>query len=127
MEESIDYKLIGTSVREERLKYNLTQEKLAESVGISPSYMGLVERGERIMSVETLVKLSVALGVSTDTLLKASLENAKKDTYALQFSLMMKEMTDEQKQLVLDVVRAMMPHFKLEIEEPDNDVPQQYK
>lgn len=126
MEEPIDYKLIGTSVREERLKYNLTQEKLAESVGISPSYMGLVERGERIMSVETLVKLSVALGVSTDTLLKASLENAKKDTYALQFSLMMNEMTDEQKQLVLDVVRAMMPHFKLEIEERD-DVPQQYK
>lgn len=126
MEEPIDYKLIGTSVREERLKYNLTQEKLAESVGISPSYMGLVERGERIMSVETLVKLSVALGVSTDTLLKASLENAKKDTYALQFSLMMNEMTDEHKQLVLDVVRAMMPHFKLEIEERD-DVPQQYK
>lgn len=114
MDDQIDYKLIGSRVREERIKYNLTQEKLAESVGISASYMELLERGERILSVETLVKLSVALGVSTDSLLEATLDSVEKDTFAVQFSLMMSELTNEQKQMVLDVIRAMLPHFKRE-------------
>ncbi len=112
MDEKIDYKLIGSRVREERIKYNLTQEKLAENVGISASYMGLLERGDRILSVETLVKLSVALGVTTDSLLAATLDSIKKDSFAVQFSLMMNELTDDQKQMVLDVIRAMLPHFK---------------
>lgn len=38
----------------------------------------------------------------------------KKDTFAIQFSLMMSELTDEQKQMVLDVIRAMLAHFKRE-------------
>jgi len=114
MDEQIDYRLIGSRVRDERIKYNLTQEKLAENVGISASFMGLLERGDRILSVETLVKLSVALGVSTDSLLEATFDSVKKDSFAIQFSLMMNELTDDQKQMVLDVIRAMLPHFKRE-------------
>ncbi|WP_375104481.1 helix-turn-helix domain-containing protein [Paenibacillus sp. RS8] len=114
MDEKIDYKLIGNCVREERLKYNLTQEKLAESVGISASYMGLLERGERILSVETLVRLSIALNVSTDTLLKATLDSVERDTFSLQFALLTNGLDDPQKQMVLDVVKAMLPHFKQE-------------
>lgn len=114
MDDKIDYKLIGNCVREERLKYNLTQEKLAENVGISASYLGLVERGERILSVETLVRLSIALNVSTDTLLKATLDNVERDTFSLQFALLTNGLDDLQKLMVLDVVKAMLPHFKQE-------------
>lgn len=124
MDEQIDYKLIGSRVREERIKYNLTQEKLAENVGISASYMGLLERGDRILSVETLVKLSVALGVSTDSLLEATFDSVKKDSFAIQFSLMMSDLADDQKQMVLDVIQAMLPHFKREqgtVTEPERE------
>ncbi len=43
----MDYKLLGGRIREIRLKYKLTQEKLAEKVGVTDSYIGFIERGER--------------------------------------------------------------------------------
>lgn len=110
----MDYKLIGNKVREARLKYGLTQEKLAELVGISDSYMGLIERGERILSVETLVKLSLALGVSTDWLLQATMDSIEKDTFVIQFAQMTSGLDVSQKRMIMDVNRAMLPHFKTE-------------
>lgn len=38
---------LGRRIREERLKLNLTQEKLAEDVNLSMAYIGQIERGER--------------------------------------------------------------------------------
>ena len=49
------YKTLGTRIRDERLKLNLTQEELAEKANISPSYMGRIERGERNPTLENLV------------------------------------------------------------------------
>lgn len=57
----MDYRLLGARVREIRLKKGLTQEKLAEICDISPSYIGIIERGDKKLSVETLVKIASAL------------------------------------------------------------------
>ena len=49
------------------------QEKLAEKVGISPSFLGHIERGTRVSSLETLVSLCNGLCVTPEYLLSASL------------------------------------------------------
>ena len=36
----MDYHALGKRIREERLRLNLTQEKLAEEVGVSTAYIG---------------------------------------------------------------------------------------
>ena len=65
----MDYKAIGTRVRRRRIYMNYTQDKLAETVGISTSYLGHIERGSRKMSMDTLCGIAQALECSTDFLL----------------------------------------------------------
>ena len=65
----MDYKRLGERIREERLRLNLTQSSLAEDIDISDTYMGAIERGERSLTLDTLVRLVNRLGVTIDYLL----------------------------------------------------------
>ena len=60
---------MGLRIRNERLKNKLTIEKLCEMLEVSPSFIGLVERGESGISLEKLYKLSEIFHVSTDYIL----------------------------------------------------------
>ncbi|BCS88178.1 helix-turn-helix domain-containing protein [Pseudodesulfovibrio sediminis] len=60
---------LGKRIRELRTAQNLSQDKLAERVGISGKYLGEVERGEGNVSVEKLEKITVALDVTIGSLL----------------------------------------------------------
>lgn len=65
----MDYIAFGQRIRRFRKQKHLTQEALAELVGISASFLGHVERGSRIASLETLMQLCRALAVSPNELL----------------------------------------------------------
>jgi len=65
----MDYKAIGARIQHLRKLKRLTQSELSEKVGISLSFMGHVECGTRIMSIETLAKLARVLDCSTDYIL----------------------------------------------------------
>ncbi len=47
-----------------RHKRDLTQEELAEKVGVDRSYMGFIERGERNPTLDKIDKIARALGIS---------------------------------------------------------------
>lgn len=64
------FKHLGQRIREERTKYRLTQEQLAEAADINESYVGQVERGEKNPSLETVVSIANSLGVTVDYLLQ---------------------------------------------------------
>jgi transcriptional regulator with XRE-family HTH domain len=51
-------KLIGDAIRFQRQQINLTQEKLAEAVNLNPKYIGEIERGEKIISIEALLRIA---------------------------------------------------------------------
>lgn len=70
---NIDYKDLGKRIREVRRQLSLTQETLSEQVGISASFLGHIERGSRVASLETLVSLCNVLQVTPQYLLSASL------------------------------------------------------
>ena len=65
----VDYKAFGRRLREYRHARNLTQEKLSELVGVSFQHIGMLERGKRYPSIETLIRLAVALDIPPGTLL----------------------------------------------------------
>lgn len=69
MTKTVDYKALGAVVRSIRRNRNMTQEMLADRVGMSASFLGHVERGSRIPSLETLKALCMELDVSADVLL----------------------------------------------------------
>lgn len=64
---------LGKRLREERLHCGLTQEQVAECINVSTTYIGLVERGERSVTLEKLILLAQCFHVTIDYLLQDSL------------------------------------------------------
>ena len=62
----LDDHQIGGRVREIRIKNGMTQEQLAEAANLSVPYISHMERGFKRPSLETLVRLTVALHVTAD-------------------------------------------------------------
>ena len=60
---------IGEQVRLAREQAKLTQEALAERAGMTSQTISTAELGKKALRPENIVKLSRALGVSTDYLL----------------------------------------------------------
>ena len=103
----MDYKKLGKRIREERLRLNLTQEKLSEEIGISTAYMGQIERGERSIALEKLIVLTNRLGVTVDFLLKDYLATANDDMYTEMILQLFDGRSKKEKELVVDIVRLL--------------------
>lgn len=58
---------VGLRIREIRLQRKMTQEQLGEKVGVTFSYIGRVERGQKNISLRTLGKIAIALDVNVNT------------------------------------------------------------
>ena len=65
----MDYFKIGQAVRKYRQAQGMTQEELAERIGISTTHMSHIETGNTKLSLPVLVSLAVALNVRTDSIL----------------------------------------------------------
>lgn len=63
-------KLFGKKVRELRLARGISQEALADEAGVHRTFMGSVERGERNISLENVVKIAKALNCKPTKLLE---------------------------------------------------------
>jgi len=70
----MDYKALGKRVRQQRMMAEITQEELAEKAGVSCSFIGHIERGEKKASIETLISLCNAMKISPTVLLQDSLD-----------------------------------------------------
>ena len=74
---SIDYKSIGKRIKTARIRLDMTQERLAEQVNLSPSHLSNIETGTTKVSLPTIIKLANALRVSVDSLLADSVVQSK--------------------------------------------------
>lgn len=54
---------LGKKIRSEREKLALTQEQMGKKLKMHRTYVGMVERGEKNISVENLRRFATALGV----------------------------------------------------------------
>lgn len=60
----------GTRVREERLKLGLSQEALAAKTGVHRTYVGMIERAEKNITLLNIEKIAKALKISINNLTK---------------------------------------------------------
>jgi len=84
----VDFRALGLLISKYRHDANLSQEKLAERVGVSTNFLGNIERGEKHPSVDTLFKICVALQLPPNELLNSSVAQpaGKKDKHTLRDS-----------------------------------------
>ena len=102
---------IGKYIREYRLKNKMRQEDLAEKADLSVNYIGMLERGEKIPSLETFITIANSLGVSADMLLKDVLDKG----YEVKDSLLgekLSTVSTETRETIYDVADAILRHSK---------------
>lgn len=106
----MDYIGLGNRIRESRTLKGLSQEALSELCELSPSYIGVIERADKKPSIETIVKIAVALGVSLDVLFADSL-NIPSDDRVKELTPIIKGLDNNQFKLVTAVVKDISAHF----------------
>ena len=63
---------LGNAIRAFRQENGLSQEALANEIGIDRSYMGGIERGEHNVAIMNLSKIAKTLKIKTSDLLAAA-------------------------------------------------------
>lgn len=58
----------GRKVRKQRMKRGLSQEGLASRAGVHRTYIGMIERAEKNITMENIEKISKALGLKLSDL-----------------------------------------------------------
>lgn len=62
----IDKKLVGDRIKRRRKAAGLTQEALAERIGLSKNHLSNIERGRYLPTIETMLLICDALGQTPD-------------------------------------------------------------
>lgn len=73
----MDYYKIGQKIRKYRKAVGLSQEQLAEQIGISVTHMSHIETGNTKLSLPVFVDIARTLDVSTDDLLSEKVTERK--------------------------------------------------
>lgn len=102
----MDYYAIGQRIRKVRKARGLSQEKLAEKIGISTTHMSHIETANTKMSLSTFVELAIALEVRADELLY---DKRPKDRSASIDSIteLLDDCTVQQVRIIEDIVKAI--------------------
>lgn len=102
---------IGKNIRKFREIKKLRQEDLAEKTDLTTNYIGMIERGEKIPSLETIINILNSLGVSADMVLSDVLDNG----YKVKDSLLnekLEKLVPEDRNRIYEVIDTMMKHSK---------------
>lgn len=102
---------IGTAARAARVQANLTQEDVAERVGLATEVYGRLERGGMLPSVPTLKKLCEVLRIPSDVLL--GLTPAQENFWTKETPARPVEEPGEIRRLVRTVKRLEPAEFRL--------------
>lgn len=107
----MDYRSIGENIRKYRKTKKMTQETLAERAGLSVNYIGSIERGEKLPSLETFIVILNQLGVTADCIL----QDVVQANYELKMSLLNEKLSvlcPDQRATVEDVVDVLVRRLK---------------
>lgn len=101
---------IGEQIKAAREQAKLTQEQLAERIEVSPQYISDLERGVVGISISTLKRLCVVLGISSDQILF----DRQTERYALSIAEKCRNLTKEQFALLLEIVDRFTEAVEME-------------
>lgn len=102
-----DMVFIGKRLKEERNRLHYTQDEVSEMIGVTPAYVGHIERGERGFSIETLIKLCNVYKVTIDYLFEDVIQQDK-NSISEQISLLLRDKDENQQKAVLDIMKAVV-------------------
>jgi DNA-binding XRE family transcriptional regulator len=89
--ETLLYNLIGTTIKQQRRKADMTQEQLADAVGVLRTSITNIEAGRQKLPLHLLYEVCIALGVEVATILPASAAVSQPTTKSISIDGVIKE------------------------------------
>ncbi|MCX8075211.1 MAG: helix-turn-helix domain-containing protein [Clostridia bacterium] len=96
--------LVGKRIKQARHKKGYTQQELAELVGISSNFLGNIERGQKLPSIDTLIKISNELKITLDSIFTDSLDNIITEPIQIYY-------TDRQLVIMRNLIQTINENF----------------
>lgn len=100
-----EIEVLGARLKAIRQKRGFTQAELAELVDCSNTYISLLEKGAKCMSLDMFVFVANALNVSADELLQDLLENTITVSNH-EFAALIADCTTYEKRVLLDLIAS---------------------
>ncbi|MBU3181620.1 helix-turn-helix domain-containing protein [Clostridium psychrophilum] len=108
MQNEVNYVKIGNRIRIEREKFDMTREKFSELLNLSPYFLGQIERGERKMSINTLINISECLHISIDSLFFEQI-NANTNNDVLHS--LINKCSEKEVKVIEGLIKLLLPHL----------------
>ena len=103
----MDKSELGKKLRDARQKKGYSQQVLAEIADIGNVYLGEIERGLKMPSLNTFIKLIEALDISADYILRDELASGKEYIYD-EITQKLKSLTPKQRKTAADILDAYL-------------------
>lgn len=101
----MDYYKIGQKIRKIRKAHGLSQEELAERIGISTTHMSHIETGNTKLSLPVFVDIAAALEVRTDELLDTPAVKTT-STSLDDIATVLERCSAQEAKVIADIVKA---------------------
>lgn len=98
---------LGNAIRQARIANNLTQEELAEMIGITPTHLKHIESEHRKPSIDVLFKFASYLHLSLDSLLSPSVESPERIRQYQEIQLMLQDCSEKELLAILAALREL--------------------
>ena len=108
---------IGRKLRQFRQKKGYSQETLADRAGLHPTYIGQVERGEKNITVETLAKITTALGIPISSVFDDVLSNPmpSAENYPLRAYELFSSLSEKDQRRLYDILSQIRSLLQLHL------------
>lgn len=106
----MDKVVLGKKLREARLKKGYTQQALAEIAGIGNVYLGELERGLKMPSLNVFIQIIEALDISADSVLRDELTSGKEYIFD-EITHKLECLTPKQRKTVADIFDAYLQNI----------------
>ena len=110
----MEYKLIGSKVKKARREKGITQEKFAEELGVSVSFISQVEAGDKKFNLARISEVSQILERPVGYFIDGYIEDDSDSSDFEKINNILRNMNKKQLKLSLELIRA--------IEKIDNEV-----
>lgn len=106
----MDYITMGKRIREKRIEKGWKISELAERADLGDDFLGKIERGQGIASLETIVKIANALNCGLDDLVGKDLSSAVNYLNA-DINKVVEDMDEKTRKHFLEFIHYVAPFF----------------
>ena len=103
----VNYKALGERIQQRRLQLGLSQSEAAEKLDLSISFFSRIERGEKVASLETIIKIVNFFEFSLDFLFQDSIKKGVSDNLQIELLQIFIDKSPKQAERLIDWLKML--------------------